>query len=103
NIKPNGENINYDCGACHPEELQKRVLEEKAHVGIALDGDGDRVIMVDDHGEILDGDEILYVILKGLLAAKRFTGGVVGTQMSNMGLEVAIENLGIYFVRAQIG
>ncbi len=101
--EPDGYNINLDCGSNHPEVLRKRVLEEKADIGIAFDGDGDRVIMVDHRGDILNGDELLYIISKGLIAAKRFTGGVVGTQMSNMGLEIALNNLGIYFVRVPVG
>lgn len=103
NTNPDGTNINKNCGACYPEELKKNVLEKKADLGIALDGDGDRVTLIDHLGEILDGDEVLYVILKGLLAANRMRGGIVGTLMSNMGLEVAIKNLGIHFIRAPVG
>lgn len=101
--EPDGYNINLNCGSNHPEVLRQRVLEEKADIGIAFDGDGDRVIMVDHRGDILNGDELLYIISKGLIAAKRFTGGVVGTLMSNMGLEIALNNLGIYFIRVPVG
>lgn len=103
NIKPNGVNINEHCGACHPEEMKQRVLLENADLGISLDGDGDRIIMADHHGEILDGDEILFIIFKGLIDARRFRGGVVGTEMSNMGLEVAVKDLGVNFIRTAVG
>lgn len=101
--KPNGTNINDNSGACHPKTLRDHVLQEKADLGIAFDGDGDRVIMVDEKGEIVDGDEILYAIILGLLEAKSFSGGVVGTVMSNQGLEVAVKNLGINFMRTKVG
>lgn len=102
-VTPNGLNINENSGSNYPQVLQACVLAEKADVGIAFDGDGDRVIMVDHTGEILDGDELLYVITKGLLIAERFTGGVVGTQMTNMGLVVALEELNIPFIRVPVG
>jgi phosphoglucosamine mutase len=101
--KPNGYNINQDAGACHPNSLKQAVLSEKADVGIALDGDGDRIIMVDHLGNILDGDDIIYIILLGLIQPKLFSGGIVGTYMSNMGLEQAIKNLGINFIRTEVG
>lgn len=100
---PNGMNINENSGACHPKTLRDHVLQENATLGIALDGDGDRVLMVDEKGEIVDGDEILYVILLGLIHTKLFHGGIVGTIMSNRGLELAIKNLGLDFVRVQVG
>lgn len=100
---PNGFNINEKCGSMHPDVLQKRVLEEKADVGIALDGDGDRVVMVDHCGEILDGDQLLYIVAKSLLATKRLTGGVIGTYLSNKGLELALNELGIHFLRVAVG
>lgn len=100
---PDGFNINEKCGSTHPEEIRKHVLEQKADVGIAFDGDGDRVIMVDHLGEIIDGDEILYIIAKGLLSIQRFSGGVVGTVMSNLGLERAINDLGLMFMRVPVG
>jgi phosphoglucosamine mutase len=100
---PNGLNINENCGTNHPEILSQRVCEEKADLGIAFDGDGDRVIMVDHKGEILDGDELLYIIVKGMLAANRLVGGIVGTHMSNMGLDIALQNIGVPFVRVPVG
>lgn len=103
NSSPNGININQNCGSNNPTIIQQRVLEEKADVGIAFDGDGDRVVMIDHQGEILDGDEIIYVILKNLLATHHFTGGVVGTSMSNLGLEVALKKLGVPFCRVPVG
>lgn len=103
NVSPNGSNINVNCGSNHPECVRERVLEEKADLGIAFDGDGDRVVMVDHTGEILAGDALLYIITKGLVASKRFIGGVVGTIMSNMGLELALNELGIHFVRVPVG
>jgi len=100
---PNGININEKCGSNYPESMQKTVLAEKADLGIAFDGDGDRVIMVDHKGEIIDGDEILYVMTKTHLENSRIKGGVVGTLMSNIGLEIAIRKLGLEFVRTKVG
>lgn len=102
-VDPNGLNINLDCGATHPEVLQKRVLAEKADLGIALDGDGDRVIMIDHKGNILDGDELLYIIVKHRQELGLLKGGVVGTVMSNFGLEHALQELNIEFVRVPVG
>jgi phosphoglucosamine mutase len=102
-IEPNGLNINMDCGATHPELLRQIVLEEKADLGIALDGDGDRVIMVDHAGNILDGDELLYIIAKDRQERKIFEGGVIGTVMSNLGLEQALQKLDIGFARVPVG
>ena len=101
--EPNGLNINEKCGATDVEMLQARVLAEKAHLGIALDGDGDRIIMVDEHGNKVDGDQILYIIAREALRQGQLRGGVVGTLMSNMGLEVALKELGIPFTRAKVG
>lgn len=103
NADPDGFNINLACGSTHPEKLRKAVLEERANLGIALDGDGDRVIMIDEKGELVDGDQLLYIIAKNLQKTKRLRGGVVGTLMSNLGLEQALKNLGIPFVRAKVG
>lgn len=103
NAEPNGFNINLECGSIFPEQLRATVLKTGADVGIAFDGDGDRVIMVDESGDLLDGDEILYIIVKELLATHTLTGGVVGTQMSNQGLVVALNNLGISFIRVPVG
>ncbi len=100
---PNGMNINKDCGATAPDNLRAHVLLERADVGIALDGDGDRIIMVDHRGEIVDGDEILYVLAKARHAAGTLKGGVVGTLMSNLALEHAMNDLSIPFERASVG
>ncbi|HHH49191.1 MAG TPA: phosphoglucosamine mutase [Gammaproteobacteria bacterium] len=102
-VDPDGLNINEKCGSTHPEALQQAVLEHQADVGIALDGDGDRLIMVDRQGEVLDGDELLYIIARSRLSEGRLEGGVVGTVMSNLGLEVALNRDGIEFQRARVG
>lgn len=102
-VDPNGLNINLDCGATHPEALQRRVIQEHADLGIALDGDGDRVIMVDAEGTILDGDELLYIIVKHRQEQGVLKGGVVGTLMTNFGLESALQELKIPFVRVPVG
>ena len=101
--EPNGLNINEKCGATDVLMLQERVLAEKANLGIALDGDGDRIIMVDEHGNKVDGDQILYIIAREALRQGQLRGGAVGTLMSNMGLEVALKELGIPFARAKVG
>jgi|GEM_PF-1965281 len=92
--QPDGLNINVDCGSTHPEGLQQAVLEHQADAGIALDGDGDRVIMVDHQGEILDGDQLLWIIAQQRHLAGSLQGPVVGTQMSNLGLELALGDCG---------
>jgi phosphoglucosamine mutase len=96
---PDGININENCGSTHPENLQKLVLEHGADLGLALDGDGDRIVMVDETGQILDGDAILYVLATG----DKKPAGVVGTLMSNMALELAMKGQGIDFIRAKVG
>lgn len=97
--EPNGRNINDNCGSTHPEYLQQFVIEHNADVGIALDGDGDRIIMVDSAGKLIDGDGILYLLaMHGEKPA-----GVVGTVMSNMALELALTQAGINFVRSKVG
>ncbi len=100
---PNGININDGYGSTHPENLILNVLKHKADLGIAFDGDGDRVMMVDHKGQLLDGDVLLYIIAKYQQKLNKLEGGVVGTQMSNLGLEQAIERLGIPFARAKVG
>ncbi|WP_201577846.1 phosphoglucosamine mutase [Psychrobacter okhotskensis] len=100
NNTPDGININADCGSTHPESLQKAVLEHEADVGIALDGDGDRIVMVDEAGNLVDGDGILYVLAT---QGKTPAVGVVGTLMTNMGLELALQDAGIAFTRAKVG
>ncbi|HEY2418294.1 MAG TPA: phosphoglucosamine mutase [Steroidobacteraceae bacterium] len=100
---PNGRNINDSCGSTSPELLQLTVPGVRAHVGVALDGDGDRVVMVDHLGRLVDGDQLLYVIAAAAKAAGRLRGPVVGTVMSNFGLELALRRLGIDFIRAPVG
>jgi len=100
---PNGLNINEDCGSTHMGNLQAAVVAEKADLGIGFDGDGDRVLMVDHTGAIVDGDELLYIIARDLHERGRLQGGVVGTLMSNLGLELALADLNIPFVRANVG
>jgi phosphoglucosamine mutase len=97
---PNGLNINDGCGSTHPEALQKSVLEHSADIGIALDGDGDRIVMVNHRGQLVDGDSILYVLAT---RPSQATVGVVGTLMSNMGLELVLREKGIAFKRANVG
>jgi phosphoglucosamine mutase len=103
NVDPDGFNINKNCGSTDPAVLRKIVLAERAALGIAFDGDGDRVIMVDHKGEIVDGDELLFVIAKHGFEKNILTGGVVGTLMTNLGLELALRDLGIKFLRTKIG
>ena len=100
---PNGRNINDGCGSTAPELLQLTVPGVRAHVGIALDGDGDRVVMVDHLGRLVDGDQLLYVIASAAKSARTLRGPVVGTVMSNFGLELALRRLGIDFIRAPVG
>jgi len=100
---PNGLNINEDCGATSPQSLSNVVLSNQAHIGIALDGDGDRLILVDHKGEIVDGDEALYIIARSTHEEGRCSGGVVGTLMSNLGLELALREMDIPFERAAVG
>jgi len=100
---PDGLNINEGFGATSPEALAERVVQEGADLGIALDGDGDRLVMVDHLGEVVDGDELLLIIALHQQAKGLLTGGVVGTLMSNLGLEVALKDRGIDFARAQVG
>ncbi len=102
-VDPDGININAYRGSTHPGHLQKVVKEQEADLGLALDGDGDRLVMIDAKGEIVDGDELLYIIAKARLHAGDDIKGVVGTLMSNMGLELAIKELGLEFERANVG
>ncbi len=101
--EPNGININEDCGSTQPAQLQQAVKTHQADVGIALDGDGDRLIMVDRHGNLVDGDELLYAIAMAAKANQTLNGGVVGTLMTNLGLEHAFERADIPFIRAKVG
>lgn len=100
---PNGVNINDNVGSTHPETLIEKVLATKADLGIAFDGDGDRVMMVDKHGHLLDGDALLYIIATDRLQRGKLHGGVVGTLMSNLGFELALKRAGIDFARSAVG
>ncbi len=102
-VQPDGMNINKECGATDLRQLQQRVLDEKADLGLAYDGDGDRIMMVDHLGQKVDGDQILYIIAREALRQGQLRGGVVGTLMSNMGLELALKQLAIPFTRAKVG
>jgi phosphoglucosamine mutase len=101
--EPDGYNINQECGSTHPEVVSKAVIEHRADFGVSLDGDGDRVILVDEKGNILDGDDLLYILA---FANPNRTGawsGVVGTKMSNLGLEDGLKKLGYKFIRSDVG
>jgi len=102
-VEPNGLNINDKCGATQPEQLKAAVIEYRADLGIALDGDGDRLIMVDHKGEVVDGDELIFIIAKAKLAAGELQGPVIGTLMTNLGMEHALKALGVDLVRANVG
>ncbi len=101
--EPNGLNINEECGATKPELLAEKVIEYRADLGIALDGDGDRLIMVDHKGEVVDGDELIYIIAKSKKQAGELKGEVIGTLMTNLGMEHALKELGINLLRANVG
>jgi phosphoglucosamine mutase len=102
-VEPNGLNINLDCGATHTNALRETVLLEKADLGIALDGDGDRVLMIDHLGNLLDGDDLLYIIARHRQELGGLKGGIVGTVMSNFGFELAVRALDIDFARVPVG
>ncbi|MDT8437957.1 MAG: phosphoglucosamine mutase [Wenzhouxiangellaceae bacterium] len=101
--EPDGVNINRDCGSTHPDSLRAEVTRRQADLGIAFDGDGDRVVMVDHRGQLVDGDAILYLLALARQSEGRLGGGLVGTAMSNFGLELAMREAGIDFVRAKVG
>ncbi|MFT7228373.1 MAG: phosphoglucosamine mutase [Methylophilaceae bacterium] len=101
--QPNGMNINLNVGSTHPEALQKAVVEHQADLGIAFDGDGDRVLMVAANGELLDGDQLLYIIALGLYAKGKLKCGVAGTLMTNLALEHALQKHQIPFGRSNVG
>ena len=101
--KPNGLNINYKCGSTFPKKIQATVKKYKAHIGISLDGDGDRVIMSDEKGNIIDGDQIIAALAKRWKNKKMLRGGVIGTLMSNYGLEKFFKRNKIKFLRANVG
>lgn len=102
-VTPDGLNINLECGATHLDALQTSVVEQSADLGIALDGDADRIMMVDHQGNILDGDQIIHIIARDRIKSGLLTGPVVGTLMSNLGLEKAIQSLGYDFIREGVG
>lgn len=101
--EPNGFNINDKCGATHTKTLQAAVLQNEADYGIALDGDGDRLMMVDKNGKVYDGDKLIYVIAKAQAKEGKAFGGVVGTVMTNLAMELALQEKGIAFARAKVG
>lgn len=103
NDKPNGVNINAECGATSLDSLQTAVIVHEADLGIALDGDADRVMFVDHNGHVVDGDQILYILAKSAKQQGTMSGGVVGTLMSNLGLEIALKGMDIPFERAKVG
>jgi phosphoglucosamine mutase len=100
---PNGRNINDGCGSTRPDLLKLTVTGVRAHVGFALDGDGDRVVMVDERGNLVDGDKLLYVLAQDRQRVGALRGPVIGTVMSNLGLELALRDAGIEFRRANVG
>lgn len=101
--QPDGLNINRKVGATSMKAIREAVLEHEADIGFALDGDGDRIMMVDHKGNVVDGDQIIYIIARDCLKSGRLHGGVVGTLMSNLGLEIALNKLGVAFVRSKVG
>ena len=102
-IEPDGYNINKECGSTDPKWLQKNVKLHQANLGIAFDGDGDRVMMVDHDGNLIDGDQLLYIMARDKKKQNKFNGGVVGTLMTNLGMEHALGKLDIPFLRANVG
>ncbi|NOH70182.1 phosphoglucosamine mutase [Vibrio pectenicida] len=102
-VEPNGTNINHQVGATDVTALQKKVIEEQADLGLAFDGDGDRIIIVDHLGNKVDGDQIAYIIARDAMQRGDLKGGVVGTLMTNLGMEIGLKELGIPFVRAAVG
>lgn len=101
--KPDGLNINSKVGATSMKASRDAVLEHKADLGFALDGDGDRIMMIDHLGNVVDGDQLIYIIARDSLKSGRLNGGVVGTLMSNLGLEIALNKLGVAFLRSNVG
>jgi phosphoglucosamine mutase len=101
--EPDGFNINLDVGSTHPKTIKETTLKHQADMGIAFDGDGDRVVMVDHLGNIVDGDQLVLVIARALKEKNQLKGGVVGTLMTNMAIEKALQDLGIEFVRTHVG
>jgi phosphoglucosamine mutase len=103
NNEPDGLNINHNAGSIHPEFLQKSVLSNGADLGIAFDGDGDRVIMADSNGNLIDGDQLLFLIVQNYFYENKLKGGVVGTLMTNLAFEEKCKNMNIPFLRSNVG
>jgi phosphoglucosamine mutase len=104
NVDPNGKNINLDCGSLHPKKLQRSVVDNKANLGLAFDGDADRLLLVDETGKLVDGDMVLFVMAEYLDSRSRLSGRrVVATVMSNLGLEVVLTERNIELVRTPVG
>jgi phosphoglucosamine mutase len=104
NASPNGRNINLDCGSLHPERLRQAVIEQKADLGMAFDGDADRLLMVDERGELVDGDQVLFIMADYLASRGKLSGDrVVATVMSNLGLELALAERGVRLARTSVG
>jgi phosphoglucosamine mutase len=104
NADPNGRNINLDCGSLHPEKLQQAVIEQKADLGLAFDGDADRLLLVDERGDLVDGDQVLFIMADYLASRGKLAGNrVVATVMSNLGLELALAGRGIALKRTSVG
>jgi len=101
--EPNGRNINENCGSLYPQRLQQSVQEHQANLGLALDGDGDRLLMVDERGELMDGDDVLAILAHYRLKPSGSLSGVVGTEMTNSGLEALLAQDGLDFIRAKVG
>lgn len=104
NANPNGRNINLDCGSLHPEKLRRTVIEQKADLGLAFDGDADRLLMIDERGDLVDGDQVLFIMADYLAAKGALSGDrVVATVMSNLGLELALAERGVKLARTAVG
>ncbi|HEU0175802.1 MAG TPA: phosphoglucosamine mutase [Blastocatellia bacterium] len=104
NADPNGRNINLDCGSLHPEKLRRTVIEQKADLGLAFDGDADRLLMVDERGDLVDGDQVLFIMADYLASKGALSGDrVVATVMSNLGLELALADRGVKLARTAVG
>ncbi|MGH9936761.1 MAG: phosphoglucosamine mutase, partial [Blastocatellia bacterium] len=104
NADPNGRNINLDCGSLHPEKLRQTVIEQKAALGLAFDGDADRLLMVDERGNLVDGDQVLFIMADYLASRGELAGDrVVATVMSNLGLELALAERGVTLARTAVG
>jgi phosphoglucosamine mutase len=104
NTSPNGRNINLDCGSLHPEKLRRTVIERKADLGLAFDGDADRLLMIDERGDLVDGDQVLFIMADYMASKGQLSGGrVVATVMSNLGLELALAERGVTLARTAVG